>query len=118
MLFKLVPLALIQSLLLVSGQVFLKFGLNHMAPFGWNWTFWKSVLANWQFALCGISFGAASLLWMYIVKNFPFSMSYPMVSLSYVLGMFAAIIFFHESVDIYKWLGVLLIMAGCVLIAR
>jgi drug/metabolite transporter (DMT)-like permease len=45
-------------------------------------------------------------------------MAYPLVSLSYVFGMIAAIVFFHETVDIVKWLGVLLIMAGCYLIAR
>jgi drug/metabolite transporter (DMT)-like permease len=68
--------------------------------------------------LCGICFAAASLLWMYIVKHFPLSMSYPMVSLSYVFGMIGAIAFFHETVDIYKWIGVVLIMTGCFLIAR
>ena len=35
---------------------------------------------------------------MYILKNFPFSMAYPMISLSYVISMFAAILFFHETV--------------------
>ncbi len=88
-----------------------------MAPVGWTATFVKSVLLNWQFALCGITFAAAGVLWMYIVKHFPLSMAYPMVSLSYVFGMIAAIVFFHETVDITKWIGVLLIMAGCTLIS-
>lgn len=118
MLFKLLPLALLQSALLSLGQVFLKFALMKMEPFGWNAQFWKSLLLNWQFALCGLSFGAASLLWMYIVKHFPFSMAYPMVSLSYVFGMIGAIVFFHETVDYVKWIGVFFIMIGCILIAR
>jgi undecaprenyl phosphate-alpha-L-ara4N flippase subunit ArnE len=45
-------------------------------------------------------------------------MAYPMVSLSYVFGMLAAIIFFHEDVSVTRWIGVLLIMGGCVLIAK
>ena len=45
-------------------------------------------------------------------------MAYPMVSLSYVFGMFAAMLVFHEQVPTVRWLGVLLIMAGCVLIAK
>lgn len=118
MIIKLIPIALLQSLLLALGQVLLKFGLNNMKPFSWSSAFWKSVFINWQFALCGICFAAASLLWMYIVKHFPLSMSYPMVSLSYVFGMIGAIVFFHETVDIYKWIGVVLIMTGCFLIAR
>ena len=108
---KLIILAIIQSALLSVGQVFLKFGLAKMSAFGWNWQFW-------QFALSGICFGTGSLLWMYIIKNYPLSMAYPMVSLSYVFGMISAIVFFNESVDMVKWLGVFFIVTGCCLIAK
>ena len=112
-------LALVQSMLLAGGQVFLKFALQRMEPFSWTWHFFAgSVFANWQFALCGLCYGAGSVLWFYIIKNFPFSQAYPMVSLSYVFGMIAAIVFFHEDVNIIKWVGILLIMAGCYLIAK
>lgn len=105
-----------QSLLLAGGQVFLKFALTRMQPFGWSWAFWRSMLLNWQFAAAGLLFGASSVLWMYIVKHFPLSVAYPMISLSYVFGMVAAIVFFHEEVSALKWLGILLIVAGCCLI--
>ena len=55
---------------------------------------------------------------MYIVKYYPLSQSYPMVSLSFVFGMIAAMLVFHESIDAGKWLGVVLIIIGCILIAR
>jgi undecaprenyl phosphate-alpha-L-ara4N flippase subunit ArnE len=32
--------------------------------------------------------------------------------------MLAAVFIFHESIPLTRWLGVLLIMGGCVLIAR
>ena len=115
---RIIPLAIFQSLLLTGGQVFLKFALMRMAPFGWNRAFWSSVFVNWQFAVCGLLFLTASLLWMYIVKVFPFSMAYPMVSLSYVFGMLAAIYVFGEDVSALKWTGVILIMLGCPLIAK
>lgn len=111
-------LAIIQSLLLAGGQVLLKFALQRMAPFGWNATFFHSFFTNWHFAACGLCYGAGSILWFYIIKHFPFSMAYPMVSLSYVFGMIAAVIFFDETVDVVKWVGVLCIMLGCYLIAR
>lgn len=111
-------LALTQSLLLAGGQVFLKIGLARMQPFGWSWTFGRSLLLNWQFALCGLLFGSSSILWMYIVKHYPLSVAYPMISLSYVFGMLAAIVCFHESVSIAKWMGVALIIIGCCLIAK
>lgn len=76
------------------------------------------MLTNWQFAVSGLLFGSASLLWMYIVKVFPFSTAYPLVSLSYVFGMIAAILIFHEEVSIIKWTGVIFIVIGCLLITR
>ena len=111
-------LAIIQSLLLAGGQVLLKFALNRMLPFAWTLDFWKSVFLNWQFAVCGICYGTGSILWFYIIKHYPFSMAYPLVSLSYVFGMVAAMVFFNEPVNLTKWMGVLLIMLGCYFIAK
>ena len=115
---RIIPYAILQSILLVGGQVFLKLALTRMPSFAWTREFWLNLLSNWQFAACGLFFGLASVLWMYIVKIFPFSSAYPMVSLSYVFGMLAAILFFHEEVSIAKWLGVVFIVLGCMLIAK
>lgn len=115
---RVVVLAIVQSALLAAGQVFLKLALQRMQPFGWTRQFWGALLTNWQFAACGLLFGASSVLWMYIVKHYSLSVAYPMISLSYVFGMLAAILCFHEEVSMAKWLGVALIMAGCCLIAK
>ena len=111
-------LALIQSAILAFGQVFLKIGLMKKEPNGWNPAYRTSALLNWQFALSGICFGGASLLWMYIIKKFPLSMAYPLVSLSYVFGLLAAAWIFHEDVNLNKWIGVALIVAGCFIISK
>lgn len=115
---RVIVLAIVQSVLLAGGQVFLKFALGRMLPFGWTREFWTSLLLNWQFACCGLFFGASSVFWMYIVKHYPLSVAYPMVSLTYVFGMLAAMVFFHEPVSLAKWIGIGLIMAGCCLVAR
>ena len=111
-------MAVVQSTLLAGGQVFLKFALQKMHSFGWTKDFWVNLLINWQFACCGALFGVSSVLWMYIVKHYPLSVAYLMLSLSYVFGMLAAIAFFHESVSVVKWVGVGFIMIGCCLIAK
>ena len=118
MILKLLPISLIQCMLLVGGQVLMKFGLNKAGDFSWTWHYFGRLLFNWQFFTCGICFAAGSILWMYIIKHFPFSMAYPMISLSYVMGMLAAIIFFHEQISLARWIGVFLILGGCVLIAK
>jgi len=115
---KIIPYAVLQSILLTAGQVFLKFAMTSMPAFSWTRDFWLKMLSNWQFAASGLFFAGASLLWMYIVKHFEFSIAYPMVSLSYVFGMFAAILFFHEDVSLLKWIGLAFIILGCLLIAK
>ena len=115
---RLLLISIVQSILLCSGQVLLKLALQRMGAFSWTLDFFSRNLTNWWFLACGICYGCATTLWLYIIKNFPFSMAYPMVSLSYVFGMFAAMLVFHEQVPTVRWLGVLLIMAGCVLIAK
>ena len=78
---------------------------------------WKIIpYAFLQSAL--LTAGQVFLLWMYIVKIFPFSLAYPMISLSYVFGMVAAIVFFHEQVSLTRWVGVFCIIMGCCLIAK
>ena len=67
---RVVFLSVIQSSLLAGGQVFLKFALQKMQPFGWTRAFWDSLLLNWQFACSGLLFGSSSVLWMYIVKHY------------------------------------------------
>ena len=55
---------------------------------------------------------------MYMLKHFPFSIVYPLSSLSYIFGMIAAILIFREQVEWSQWLGVLLIMAGSALMVK
>lgn len=115
---KIITYSVLQSVLLCGGQVLLKLALMRMPAFGWTKTFWLGLLTNWHFAATGLLFGLSSLLWMYMLKVFPFSIVYPMTSLSYVFGMIAAILFFHEAVSATRWIGLLLIIVGCVLIAK
>lgn len=115
---QLLGLSFLQSVMLSLGQLSLKVALEHMPPFSWTLRFGAHMLTNWWFLLCGIMFGGASLLWMYILKHWPLSMAYPMVSMSYVIAMVMAVAFLHESVAWNRWVGVGLIMLGCVLVAK
>jgi undecaprenyl phosphate-alpha-L-ara4N flippase subunit ArnE len=89
-----------------------------MAKFSFTWTFFRELLTNWWLLGSGICMAAATVLWLYIIKHFDFSMVYPMISISYVFGMLAAIYIFHETVPTVRWLGVLLIMGGVILITK
>ena len=53
-----------------------------------------------------------------MVKHFPISAAYPLLSLSYVMGLLAAAFIFHEHIPLTRWIGVALILVGVFLVAR
>ena len=114
---RLLALALVQSALLALGQVTLKVSLQQLGTFSWSCAFFSRAFTCVWFALCGLCFALSSVLWMYIVKHFPLSQAYPLISLSYVMGMLAAVFIFHEAVPLIRWVGVALIMVGVVLVS-
>jgi undecaprenyl phosphate-alpha-L-ara4N flippase subunit ArnE len=103
---------------LSAGQVFLKFAMNRIDKFSFTWVFFREQLSNWWLLASGISMLVATFLWLYIIKHFDFSIAYPITSIGYVFGMLAAIYIFQESVPFTRWIGLLLIMGGVVLIAK
>ena len=109
---KLLLLSTVQALLLASSQVFLKLAFGRMPAFEFRWSYFGQLLSNWQFALSGLTIAGASVLWFYIVRHFPLSVAYPLISISYVFGMVAAVVVFGESVPASRWIGVGLIAAG------
>lgn len=96
----------------------LKLGLAKSGPFTWTWSFFRSQLTNWWYPSCGVVFTLAGILWFHLLKHYPFSLVYPLSCISYVFGMFAAALVFHEQLYWTHWVGTLLIMAGCMLIAK
>ncbi len=48
----------------------------------------------------------------------PLSYSYPFISLGIVLGLFSAWAIFHETIPSMRWVGILVICASVVLVAR
>jgi undecaprenyl phosphate-alpha-L-ara4N flippase subunit ArnE len=115
---KLIALSTVQSLFLVSGQIFLKFAMMRIGKFNFTWACAKEILTNLPLAASGLSMLAASLIWFHILKHYEFSVAYPMISISYIFGMLASIFIFHETVPPTRWLGVLLIMSGVLLVTK
>ena len=115
---KLIVIISVQSILLVVSQVLLKISVQLFGKFSWTWDFFKTVFTTWQFALSGICAVSALLTWMYALKNYQFSLVYPLLSISYVIGLLSAWFFFHETVPLSRWIGVIIIMIGVFFVAK
>jgi len=115
---KLIILMTFQTFFLVLSQVFLKFGLNKINNFSLSFQTFKLIITNYYFWFTIFSMGIATGIWLYVLRKNEFSVAYPLVSFSYIFGLFAAIFIFKESVPFIRWIGVLVIMVGIFLITK
>lgn len=115
---KMGALVCLQSGLLAGGQVLLKIAMKALPKFSWTWGYFKAVATDWWLAAMGVCFGCATVLWLYILRHYPFSQAYPLTALGYIFGMVAAIVVFGENVPAVRWIGVVLIVAGCFFIMK
>jgi drug/metabolite transporter (DMT)-like permease len=60
----------------------------------------------------------ASFAWMAAMTKLELSFAYPFVSLSFVLVIVFSALLFHETITTAKVLGMLLIIAGMIVIGR
>ena len=112
-------LVIISTSLLVINQVALKFWLANKNIVLWplNLHFFKS-LFSLEILVSIVSIGLSGFIWLSLLKKLEFSLLYPMISFSYVIGMLVAIFVFKESVPFIRWVGISVIMLGIFLISR
>jgi undecaprenyl phosphate-alpha-L-ara4N flippase subunit ArnE len=115
---RVIILTTIHCFLLASGQVCFKLAVEKIEKFQWTWTYIANAFTNWWMLASGFFLIFAILLWGYILRNFDFSIAYPITAIAYILGMLAAIFIFQETVPLTRWFGVGLIILGVVFIAK
>lgn len=114
----LIVLIILQSVVLVAAQTLLKISVELFGKFSWSWQYFKTVFTTWQFAASGLCALAGMLIWMYVLKKFEFSVAYPLLSISYVIGLLSAHFIFHEAVPLTRWIGVVIVMIGVYFIVK
>lgn len=60
----------------------------------------------------------ASLTWMNAISKLQLSYAYPFMSASFVLVLILSVLFFHESLNMYKLAGIILILLGIIVSAQ
>ncbi|GHU68517.1 membrane protein [Bacteroidia bacterium] len=115
---KVIILTLFQCFFLASGQVCFKFAVQKIEKFSFSWAYFVDILTNWWLLASGILLVTATVLWAYILKHFDFSVAYPLTSIAYVFGIFAAVFIFGETVPLSRWTGVAIIMVGVYFVVK
>ena len=110
---------LLQAASLAGGQVMFKKFIQKLGEGGWAYQNLKATSYNnwWILVLMTLFFGASFVFWAYVLKKMEFSQAYPLSSLSFIFGMILAFFLLNESIPFTRWIGVVLIVVGCVLIS-
>lgn len=110
-------LLVINILLLVSGQMLWKVGMEKIGS-DWGLNTIIELIKSPYIVGGGVIYVVATVLWLYILGKMPFSVAYPFQSLAYVLGMVLGYAIFKEVVTPTQWFGAAIIILGVYFIAR
>jgi len=111
--------ALFAVICLVANQVILKSWIDSKNVVIWppNFNLFKSLI-SFEIFIVGILVLLSGLIWIYLLGKVQFSILYPIISLSYVLGILAAKFIFMEEIPTIRWIGVLIIILGVILVGK
>jgi len=99
-------LVLFNSFFGAIGALFVKLGSN---TFELNF---KKILKNWKLILGGSIYIISGIITIIAFKGGELSVLYPLVATIYIWTSIFSIAFLKEKMNIYKWLGILLIVLG------
>lgn len=106
----------------VCGELMLKHGMNNVGTL--DLTGWHAIGQLFRtftnpFVLAGlvVIFGG-SIFWLSVLSKAELSWAYPMLSLSYVAGVFLSAVLLNETVTGIRIAGVLVIVFGVFLVYR
>ncbi|KLU60183.1 putative 4-amino-4-deoxy-L-arabinose-phosphoundecaprenol flippase subunit ArnF [Peptococcaceae bacterium CEB3] len=114
-------LTIVSVVLSAIGQILVKLGAENLdLSFKGSKVFYSLllILRNVPIMSGVIIYGLSFLLWIKVLSKVPLSYAYPMVSLGYILIMIFSYFLFHENISLTRLVGILLIIAGVVFVAR
>lgn len=119
---KQIILLLITVGLNVAGQLLMKQGMSQMGAIsGPIQEMGLSVIRAFAnpYVLGGVgAYGLSSIFWLILLSRVELSYAYPALSLGYVLITLISAFFLGESVTGTRWLSVLVISIGVILLSR
>jgi multidrug transporter EmrE-like cation transporter len=107
-----------------TAQVLLKFGANHPMPSmnpadssTW-WPFVVALLGNYPLILGYTAHSGNALLLILALRDGELSMLYPIIALTYVWVNLLSMYFFNEHMNVWKAVGIALVIGGVALMGR
>ncbi|NJE10311.1 EamA family transporter [Thermococcus sp. MAR1] len=117
---KSLPYTILATCILLGGstQILFKMGMNSIGPLGdlFSIKTMTIIFSNKYIVMGLILYGISSVLWLIGLSMLDVSLMYPLLSLAYVVTTVLAFIILNEPVRTTRWVGVLLIILGSILV--
>lgn len=112
-------LAIISIVLGACGQIVLKMGTSQAAAAGMSLLEQLLKYFTNLYILGGlVLYTLSALVWIFAISKIQLSIAYPMVASGYVLVVILSYLVLHEPVSSLRILGLVVIVAGVVIIAN
>ena len=119
---KSIIMVLVPVLMGVVGQLFLKQGMLQIGKFAIApavlLPIFLKVATNLSVLTGLFLYGLSAVLWLVVLSRMALSIAYPLLSIGYIVVLFASWFFFKENIPAIRWIGVLVICFGVYLISR
>ena len=99
------------TLLVALAQYLIKLGANHLSHAGLMATL-IGIFAIPQLFAGYCLYGVFTVLFVYALRNGELSILYPLIALGYVWTTITAVVAFHEHMNPFKIVGLLVIICG------
>ena len=83
-----------------------------------SWTATQELLREAPLWIGLSCYGVSVILWLGALSRVPVSIAYPMLSVGYVVNAIAAAYLFSEALTAGKLIGIMLVIAGVIVLAR
>jgi multidrug transporter EmrE-like cation transporter len=113
---------LLSVLFNVGGQLVLKAAMRNLGEYGVSFghQFLKKTLhvLLYPLTVAGLLlYGISAIFWLAALSKMELSKAYPMISLGYIAIFFLSAVLFGESLSMVRFLGILLVGLGLLLVA-
>jgi drug/metabolite transporter (DMT)-like permease len=111
-----IPLVLLCVVMISAGQILFKMAAMHATVHAQ-----ASVYVQWlslPLFVALIIYGAATVLWVWLLRHIPLTTAYPLYALAFVIVPIASYFIFDESLGLQHVLGGALIVAGVFVISK
>jgi drug/metabolite transporter (DMT)-like permease len=113
------PQIVLNALVVTAAELFLKMGARATAQMsaGPSWTGITGLASIWTWV--GMVLLILSLVsWLYILRNVPLSVAFPLSHVVHVFIPLASWFFLHEIISTTRWLGIALLIIGLLIVAK